>query len=180
MAIAIALAVDAFAVSVGAGVRGVSTGKRIRIGGAFAFSEVAMTCIGAAIGAAAGHVIGAVAGYFGFGVLVLLGVAMSVDSLRVHPARAPVDLSRGWGLAVASLSISLDALGVGFSILYISVPPVATLVAIVICSVAATSLGLTLGRRLGERVKERAELAGGVLLALTGIAFALLKALHAA
>jgi len=177
VAIALSLALDVFAVSVGAGVRGVSPGMRLRIGAAFASAEVLMNCIGALLGAAVGHVVGGVAGYFGFAALIVLGAYMCVESLRGGKLRAPIDMSRGWGLALASLTISLDSLGVGFSILYIGVPPVFTLVAIAAVSVLSTTAGLMLGRRLGGRVEERAELLGGALLALTGIAFVLLKAL---
>lgn len=177
-AIALTLGVDVFAVSVGAGVRGVSPGMRLRIGSAFAFSEIAMNCIGALLGLAVGHFIGAAAGYIGFGALIVLGIYMSAESLREKELRAPVDMSRGWGLALSSLTISLDSLGVGFSILYIGVAPIVTLAAIGLVSVTATSVGLTLGSRLGRRIEEHAGLAGGVLLALTGVAFTLLKALH--
>ena len=38
------------------------------------------------------------------------------------------DLSRGWGLLLGALSISLDSLGIGFSILYIGVPLAVSLV----------------------------------------------------
>ena len=179
LVIALTLGIDVFAVSVGAGVRGTSPSRRLRIGSAFAFAEVAMNCIGALLGVAAGHFIGAAAGYIGFGALIVLGIYMSVQGLREKELRAPIDMSRGWGLALASLTISLDSLGVGFSILYIGVPPLVTLAAIAIVSVSATSAGLALGNRLGRRVEERAELAGGVLLALTGVAFTLLKALRA-
>lgn len=165
--------------SVGVGVRGAPLGVRVRIGAAFAFAEFAMNVIGAALGVVAGHFVGGIAGYLGFIALVGLGAWMIRESLRESERRTPIDMSRGWGLTLASLSISLDSLGIGFSILYIGVPVAATLGAIALVSVGATSAGLTLGSRLGRRVEERAELVGGVLLALTGIAFALLKALHA-
>lgn len=177
--LALSLGVDVFAVSVGVGVRGLPLGLRLRIGAAFAGAEVLMNCIGAAIGALAGSLIGAAAGYIGFGALVLLGTFMAIQGLRESAARAPLDLSRGWGLALASLSVSMDSLGVGFSILYIGVSPFVTLAAIAAVSVGSTSLGLALGRRLGRRVEERGELLGGLLLALTGLVFAALKALHA-
>lgn len=165
--------------SIGAGVRGAPLPVRLRIGAAFAFAEVAMNCVGAGLGAVTGAFFGGVAGYFGFFALIGLGIWTVRESFREASRRAPIDMSRGWGLALASLSISLDSLGVGFSILYIGVPVVATLGAIALVSVASTSAGLTLGNRLGRRVEERAELLGGVLLALTGAAFVLLKALHA-
>lgn len=179
LAVALSVALDVFAVSVGVGVRGVPRATRIRIGLAFAAAEVSMNLIGAGLGFAVGRLLGALTGYIGFGALMLLGGYMIFESRREAGLRRPIDMSHGWGLLLASISISLDSLGIGFSILYIGAPLAATLATIATVSVAATFVGLSLGRRLGRRVEERAELLGGVLLALTGLLFALLQALHA-
>jgi putative Mn2+ efflux pump MntP len=92
--------------------------------------------------------------------------------------RKPSDVASGWGLLVASLAISLDSLGIGFSILFVGVPVATSLVVIGIVSVIATLLGLRLGRVLGSRVEDGSEMLAGVLLALTGVAFIVLKVLH--
>ncbi len=178
VAIALSLALDVFAVSIGVGVRGVSRAMKIRIGVSFACAEIIMNCIGALLGIAAGKLIGDVAGYLGFAALVLVGLYMIYEAKRDLGDRPKMDLSRGWGLVVASLSISLDSLGIGFSILYIGVPVVVSLIVIGIVSVIATTLGLTLGGRLGTRVEDEAEWIGGALLVLTGTVFIVLKALH--
>ena len=178
IAVALSLALDVFAVSIGVGMRGVSTSLKVRIGIAFAGAEIVMNLIGAGLGAVLGHLLGDVAGYIGFTALFGLGTYMIVESLRGTAGRQPLDMSKGWGLLIASLSISLDSLGIGFSILYIGVPLGVALVTIGAVSVGATALGLTLGRALGRRVEERAELFAGIVLALTGIAFTLLKVLH--
>ncbi len=176
--VAISLALDVFAVSVGVGVRGVATSVKIRIGIAFACAEIVMNLVGAGLGAVAGKFLGDVAGYIGFIALLGLGLYMIYESRRDNEDRIPLDMSRGWGLVLASLSISLDSLGIGFSILYIGVPLAVSLSVIGVVSVLATFTGLTLGKRLGVRVEDNAELLGGVLLALTGAAFIALKALH--
>jgi putative Mn2+ efflux pump MntP len=176
--IALSLALDVFAVSIGVGVRGVPRKVKIRIGAAFAFAEIAMNCIGAALGLAVGKLLGDVAGYIGFVALFGLGLYMMWESLREGAQAEPLDMSRGWGLFIASLSISLDSLGIGFSILYIGVPLPISLATIAIVSVLATVSGLTLGRTLGRRIEEHAEFLGGLLLTITGLVFIVLKALH--
>jgi putative Mn2+ efflux pump MntP len=176
--VAISLGLDVFAVGVGVGVRGVPPDVKLRIGIAFAFAEIAMNCIGAGLGIIVGRVLGDVAGYIGFFALICVGLYMIRDALREAAERRPIDMSSGWGLALASLSISLDSLGVGFSILYIGAPLPISLAVIAGVSVASTISGLSLGRRLGKHVEDRAELVGGVLLTLTGIMFVLLKALR--
>ena len=174
--VAISLALDVFAVSVGVGMRGVAPGVKWRIGIAFAVAEIAMNLIGAALGAAIGQLIGGVAGYLGFCALVALGVYMVVESWR--EAKQPLDMTKGWGLAVASLSISLDSLGIGFSILYIGVPLYTALAVIGVFSVVSTFAGITLGRTLGRRAEEGAELWAGIILIATGALFIANKALR--
>lgn len=178
LVVALALALDVFAVGVGVGVRGVPRRQKIRIGIAFACAEVGMNILGACLGLLAGRLIGDAAGYFGFAALVGLGVYMMNES-RTDFGGVPVDLSRGPGLIVASLAISLDSLGIGFSILYIGVPMPISLIVIAAVSIASTTFGLALGSRLGRYAERNAALVGGLLLALTGVAFASLKALHA-
>ena len=159
--------------------RGLSTGLKIRIGVAFASAEIVMNLIGAGLGVAAGGLLGEAVGYVGFAALFGIGCYMIYEARRHGEDRAPLDLSTGWGLFVASVSISLDSLGIGFSIRFIGAPLAISLAAIFIVSVLATTLGLGLGRRLGSAVEDRAELFAGILLTLTGGTFALLKALHA-
>lgn len=169
--IALSLALDVFAVSVGVGMRGVPAAVKWRIGIAFAAAEVFMNLAGAGLGAVAGKLIGGVAGYLGFIALLGLGVYMIVESRRESKLGGPLDMSRGYGLLIASLSISLDSLGIGFSILYIGVPLVTSLSVIAVTSVASTALGITLGRVLGRRFEEGAELWAGIILAATGAVF---------
>jgi manganese efflux pump family protein len=178
LVVAVALALDVFAVSVGVGVRGVPRGLKIRIGIAFACAEVGMNILGAGLGLMAGHLIGDYAGYIGFAALILLGIYMMRESRSELGAASRLDLSQGRGLVLASLAISLDSLGIGFSILYIGVPMPVSLIVIACVSVASTMFGLTLGRLLGRYAERNAAFLGGLTLMLTGVLFATLKALQ--
>jgi putative Mn2+ efflux pump MntP len=161
-------------VSVGVGMRGLSPSVKWRIGIAFTTAEITMTLIGAGLGRLAGALLGDVAGYIGFTALVGVGIYMVIESLRENE-EGGFDLSRGWGLLLGALSISLDSLGIGFSILYIGVPLAVSLVCIAVVSAASTTLGLTLGRALGTRAEASAATWGGIILIATGLAFAVLK-----
>ncbi|MEO6836586.1 MAG: manganese efflux pump [Candidatus Tumulicola sp.] len=173
--VALSLSLDVFAVSIGVGVRGVAPGVKWRIGLAFACAEVSMNLVGAGLGLAAGRFLGDIAGYIGFVALIALGLYMMKESRSEFSEASKLDLSKGWGLAVASLSISLDSLGIGFSILYIGVPLPISLIVIGIVSVCSTAAGLALGGRLGAFAERYAALLGGLLLTLTGLAFTALK-----
>ncbi len=174
--VAVSLALDVFAVCVGVGARGATRAEKFRIGAAFATAEVVMNSIGIALGALAGRALGDVAAYVGFVALIGIGAYMVLDCLRGN--EEDFDLSSGFGLVVASLSISLDSLGIGFSIVYIGVPVMLTLGAIAVASVVASSLGLILGGAVGRAVGERADLFAGIVLIATGVLFAILKYLR--
>jgi putative Mn2+ efflux pump MntP len=176
--VAFSLALDVFAVSVGVGMRGTTRAAKVRIGCAFATAEVAMNLAGVGLGAIVGRTIGEIAAYIGFTALAGVGVFMVLETFRAKAEKEEFDLSHGWGLAVASLSISLDSLGIGFSIVYIGVPVAVTLGAIALASVISTTLGLAFGKNFGSAVGERAGLFAGFVLIATGVLFAALKYAH--
>ena len=172
--VALSLGLDVFAVCVGVGMRGTAGGVKLRIGIAFTLAEVTMTLVGVGIGQVAGRFLGDVAGYLGFAALVGVGIYMMYEAVR-ESEEGGIDLSRGWGLVIGSLSISLDSLGIGFSILYIGVPLQISVICIACTSVLSTTLGLTVGAMLGARAEAAASLWAGIILTLTGLAFAGLK-----
>jgi putative Mn2+ efflux pump MntP len=176
--VALSLGLDVFAVSVGVGMKGTPRAVKIRIGIAFTVAEVSMTVLGVVAGQAAGKLLGDTAGYLGFAALVGVGIYMMYESMQQKEEGGGFDLSRGWGLFLGALSISLDSLGIGFSILYIGVPLGISLVFIAITSVISTTLGLALGNRLGAAAEEKAALWAGIILVFTGLAFAALKFFH--
>lgn len=176
--VAVSLGLDVFAVGIGVGMRGVPRAVKFRIGAAFASAEVVMNLIGVGLGRLAGSLLGELAGYIGFAALIGVGAYMIAEAVREAEEKTPLDMSRGFGLLIASLSISLDSLGIGFSILYIGVPLWLALGVIFGVSVLSTVLGLTFGRFLGRRVEEGAELWAGIVLVLTGIGFILAKVFH--
>ncbi len=133
-----------------------------------------MALIGAGLGALLGRAIGASAGYIGYAALVAIGIYMVVAALRDQ--ELALDLSRGWGLFTAALSISLDSLGIGFSILTIGAPLPVSLIAIALVSVVCDRRsGLAFGRLLGSRAEEWAEVLAGIVLIATGVVFAAVR-----
>jgi len=138
-----------------------------------------LNILGACLGLLAGRAHWRRCGYFGFAALVGLGVYMMNES-RTDLRGAPVDLSRGPGLIVASLAISLDSLGIGFSILYVGRSD-ADLSHRYRCRVDRVDDpwphgGISAGDDMPNATPA---VRCGLLLSLTGIAFATLKALHA-
>jgi len=172
LAVALAVGLDVLALSVGVGVAQLGLGASFRVGSAFAVAEVAMQLIGYELGAGANQMLGEVADDLSLALLLLIGSLMIVKSFG-YLSEAQFDTARGRGLLLASLSISLDSLGVGIALPAIGIPLVPLLVTISITTTAFTLIGLAFGARLGERYERNAERAAGVMLVLLASSFAL-------
>jgi manganese efflux pump family protein len=169
LAVAFAVGLDVFAISIGVGVARLAMGARLRVGFAFAGSEIAMQAIGYELGAGAGHLLGEVAAYVGFALLALIGLLMIRNSFQ-HVSEVKLDATRGAGLVLTSLSISLDSLGVGIALPAVAIPLLPLLITVSITTTVFTLLGLSFGARLGDRYERGAErVAGAMLVVLAGL-----------
>ncbi len=170
LAVALAVGLDVLALSVGVGVARLGLRASLRVGSAFAVSEVAMQLIGYGLGAQASLMLGKVADDLGLALLFLIGCLMIVKSSE-YLAEAHFDTAKGAGLLLASLSISLDSLGVGVALPGLGIPLVPLLVTVSITTTIFTLIGLAFGARLGERYEHEAERAAGVVLVLLASSF---------
>jgi len=172
LAVALAVGLDVLALSIGVGVARLSPGASFRVGSAFAASEIAMQLIGYELGASASQMLGAVADGLSLTLLLLIGCVMIAKSFEYLP-EAHFDTTKGAGLLLASISISLDSLGVGGALPALSIPLVPLLVTISITTILFTLIGLAFGALLGERYERNAERAAGAMLVLLASSFAL-------
>ena len=171
-AVAFAVGFDVLALSVGVGVARLAVGASFRVGAAFAASEITMQVIGYELGARATRILGEIANDASLALLLLIGCLMIVKSYRFLP-EAHFDVSKGVGLLLASLSISLDSLGVGLALPALGIPLLPLLVTISTTTTIFTLIGLAFGARLGERYERNAERAAGAVLVLLAGSFAL-------
>ncbi len=170
--IALAVGLDVLALSTGIGVLGVPWNVRFRVGAAFAAAEIVMQVLGAAIGAGAGRIAGEIAAYAGFAILALIGVWIFRESFS-EEAGLSEKATSGLGLLAASASISLDSLGVGFSLPALHVPLVPLIATVAVTTVVFTFAGLRFGEILGERFKKNAERGAGSVLVALAVLFTL-------
>jgi manganese efflux pump family protein len=170
--VALAVGLDVLALSVGIGVARLGLGASFRVGSAFAVSEIVMQLIGYMLGASASQMLGEVANDLSLALLLLIGCLMIFKSFEFLP-EAQFDTAKGVGLLLASLSISLDSLGVGLALPALGVPLVPLLVMVSITTAAFTFIGLAFGARLGERYERDAERAAGAMLVLLAGSFAI-------
>jgi putative Mn2+ efflux pump MntP len=175
VALAFAVGLDVFAISISVGVARLAFNASLRVGFAFALSEIAMQVVGYELGSGAGRILGEVAVYAGILFLTLIGALMIRNSRREF-TDVSVDefkASEGVGLLMTALSVSLDSLGVGVALPGVDIPLIPLLVTVSITTTVFTWVGLAFGARLGERYERRAEFAGGLMLVLLAGFFAI-------
>ncbi len=171
-AMAVALAMDAFAVAVVTGLSlGLLTRRHVfRMAFHFGLFQALMPIMGWLAGNALREHIEAFDHWIAFGLLGFVGGRMILGAMRgAEQRRSSSDPTRGWDLVLLSIATSIDALAVG---LFLAVLGLAILVpALVIGIVAAclTTAGMLVGRRIGALWGKRVEVIGGLILIAIGI-----------
>ncbi len=170
LAVAIAIGLDVFAISVGVGITKAEWSTRIRLGVAFATAEITMQIVGYELGTGAGELFGEIAEWVGFALLAAVGAFMIRESFS-HSSEQSFDLTRGVGLFVTSLSISLDSLGVGFALPAVNIALLPMLITVSITTTIFTFLGLAFGQRIGAQYEHEAQRVAGAILMLLALVF---------
>jgi len=175
--IALALAVDAFAVALASGVSlcQVSRRQTFRLAFHFGLFQAMMNIIGWTAGLTVRTLLESIDHWLAFTLLALVAAKMIKDSIAGREEEAQkVDPTRGFTLVILSVATSIDSLAVGlsFSVLKVSIWMPAVIIGLV--ATLMTVIGLRLGCLLGaaSRIGARAEIAGG--LVLLGIGFNIL------
>jgi putative Mn2+ efflux pump MntP len=168
--VAVGLAMDAFAVCLGAATTGRAHGARaaFRLCFHFGLFQGLMPAVGWLLGVRLAGAIEAFDHWVAFGLLAFVGVRMIRSGLDPE-FELSGDPSRGSSLIALAVATSIDAMavGLGLAMLHVSIwipCLVIGLVTLVMCV-----LGFLLGRMLGARFGKRAEVLGGVILIVIGL-----------
>jgi putative Mn2+ efflux pump MntP len=171
LGIAVGLAMDAFAVSIGIGLGSPKVGGRttMRLAWHFGLFQFLMPVIGWLAGLSVERWISGVDHWIAFGLLAAIGGHMIYEALWGDAdARAAKDPTRGASLVVLSVATSIDALAVGLSLALLGVEIWWPAVVIGIVAFAFTAAGLHIGRRFGALFGRRMEVVGGIILIAIG------------
>jgi len=166
--LALALAMDAFAVSLcqGAAARP-SPVMALPMAGAFGLAQAVMPVGGWLLGTAFATTIAAYDHWVAFVLLAGLGIKMAKEGFE--PAEpCPPALIGGRALFAAAIATSIDAAAAGITLPTLGVPIL--LSCLVIGGVTAVLCfgGALSGARLGTALGKKAEVAGGIVLVLLG------------
>jgi putative Mn2+ efflux pump MntP len=169
--IAFSMALDAFAVCLGAGTTGQAEGPRptFRLAFHFGLFQFLMPVLGWLAGVTVERYIVAVDHWVAFGLLAFVGVRMLVSGLGRDGRQQTNDPSRGWTLVLLSVAVSIDALAVGLSLGLINVFVWYPAIVIGVVTGLVSWLGLRLGNRLGARFGKRMGIVGGIVLIGIGL-----------
>lgn len=169
--VAVALGTDALSLAVGIGVSRVTRREILLLSGTISIFHVLMPLAGFLLGQTLGQLLGRYAVWVGAGVLIILGLHLLAEGL--NPARDREKLKNNFyglgGLLLLAGSVSIDALGAGFSLGAFAVSLPLTIGLIGAVAGLMTAAGLIFGRCIGRFLGDRAELVGGAVLLFLGV-----------
>jgi manganese efflux pump family protein len=169
--VALGLSMDAFAVSLGKGMgmHRLNLQKSLIIALLFGSFQAVMPLLGWLMGKQFERYITAVDHWIAFGLLGFIGVKMIFDAWKTDQRQQSCgNALQLQELLILAVATSIDALAVGitFSILYISIVPAVALIGVV--TFILSFAGVCLGCRFGTKMKSKAESIGGIVLILIG------------
>ena len=179
LGIAVALAMDAFAVAIATGVslKRVSFRQTFRLSWHFGLFQAMMPIIGWGFGASVQRFMAAYAHWVAFFLVALVGSNMLREAILADEdeeeeiKRPRKDATRGMTLVMLSVATSIDALAVGLSMSMLQVSIVTPAIVIGIVAGLFTIAGLHLGKRVARLtwLSTWAEIVGGLVLWLIGL-----------
>jgi len=177
LGIAVALAMDAFAVALATGVclKQVSPRQTFRLSWHFGLFQAMMPIIGWTIGFTVEGYVTAYAHWLAFSMLALVGSNMLKEAIGAKDEEDTCvqkkDATKGMTMVMLSLATSIDALAVGLSMSILRISIIYPAIIIGIIAALFTIIGLHLGRKISRVawLSSWAEIAGGLLLWLIGL-----------
>ncbi|MDG5468264.1 manganese efflux pump MntP family protein [Deltaproteobacteria bacterium IMCC39524] len=168
--LALALAMDAFAVALGTGaVLSRLTGRHLfRLGFHFGLFQALMPVIGWLAGLTIIQWVEAWDHWIAFSLLAIIGGRMIYEAFSDEEKTDDRDPTKGLSLVLLSIATSIDALAVGFSLSVIGVSIWMPALVIGLVAGILTIIGMLLGGRIGDRWGSRVEIFGGLVLIAIG------------
>lgn len=170
LGLSVGLAMDAFAVSVSAGVRAgrLTAPQMVRLSLAFGLFQFLMPLIGWLAGSELAKLIQALDHWVAFALLAFVGGKMLWEAHSSEASETRGDPTRGAMLFTLSLATSIDAFAVGLSLAFLHLPIVIPSVTIGVVTSTLTAFGAGFGSRIGQKWSRWAEVAGGIVLLFIG------------
>ena len=169
--IAVGLAMDACAVTLGCAASGQARGPRaaFRLSFHFGLFQFIMPVVGWAVGTEIARLASTWDHWIACGLLAFVGLRMIHSGLHPDLQRSPDDPSRGLKLMMLAVATSIDALAVGLSLALLRVSIWYPSAIIGVVTFAISIAGFQFGTKLGASFGKRMEIVGGAILILIGL-----------
>ncbi len=166
--LAVALSMDAFAVSIGLGAKEDTPKLGLKAGMFFGGFQALMPFIGYLGGKGILGWVEAYAHWIAFGLLALIGGKMIYEGLHEGIEEDIAAITNKVMLLLA-IATSIDAMAAGFSLTLLDFNALAACLIIGLTTFAFSWAGVLIGRRSGTWLENKAEIFGGVVLVLIGL-----------
>ncbi len=169
--IALALAIDAFAVSFSAGTyfTKATNRQKFRLSFHFGLFQFMMPIIGWFAGKEIVKYIGKYDHWVALMILTAIGIKMIYDAIKSDGSVLKKDISKGWTLISLALATSIDALAVGFSLGLIKSEIVVPSIIIGVVASIMSLIGIKMGESLSNIFGSKISIFGGIVLILIGV-----------
>ena len=169
--IAVALAMDAFAVSIASGVtiKQLKMRHALTIGAWFGLFQAVMPFIGWVSGVKLRAFIGGVDHWIAFALLFFIGGKMIYESFKIEEVEKRTDPLDMYVLFVLSVATSIDALAAGMSFAMLDVSIAMPVLVIGVVTFVMSVGGVWIGDKCGHLFEKRIEIFGGFLLIAVGV-----------
>ena len=166
--LAIAVALDAFAVSIckGITIKDTLNRKAVVVGSWFGIFQGLMPLMGYFFMDGVEHYLEGIKEYVIFGLLVYIGISMIIEAFKKEEFNDSLKFKE---MLMLSIATSLDALSVGMTISLLSVNVYLATTLIAFITFVFCFFGVKIGSKFGEKYKCKAEITGGVILILIGL-----------
>ncbi|HJX33956.1 MAG TPA: manganese efflux pump MntP family protein [Desulfatiglandales bacterium] len=169
--IALALAMDAFAVSVASGIaiKELRIRHALIIGAWFGLFQAVMPILGWVSGIGLRSLITGIDHWIVFGLLFLIGCKMIYESFQLDPMKSRTDPMQIHVLFSLSIATSLDAFAAGVSFAMLGISIMTPIIIIGAVTFILSFTGVLLGDRGSHFFEKRMEMAAGIILIAIGV-----------
>jgi putative Mn2+ efflux pump MntP len=165
--LAVALSMDAFAVSIGLGSKGNTRGLGLKAGIFFGAFQGLMPLIGYLGGKGILGWVDAYARWIAFGLLALIGAKMIYEGFQ-EGIEEDIAAITNKMMLILSIATSIDAMAAGFSLTLLNVNAYLACLIIGATTFLFSWAGVQIGKNSGTWLESRAEIFGGTVLILMG------------
>jgi len=175
--IAVALAMDAFSISITKGftIKNITKLETLWFGIFFGGFQALMPVLGWASGTQLEHFVSSIAPWIAFILLAAIGLKMIYESVTDNKKDRDKEDSSKKGrfsfkeLTLLAIATSIDAFAVGVSFAILKTPILIPVILIGVITFIFSEIGVIIGTKVGHHFGDKFEIVGGVVLVLLGV-----------